>query len=517
MIPFNLSKLTETLKNNIVKKCVIRPTKTQYNENPQPIYCFKIDQTENKIYLPMGVWRDVYGDDEKQAFPPTRIYPSAKFNYNVELFTKETDPKKYRDQDVVFKEAITRLKKEHTVFLNLPTGFGKSKTAGKIIHELGVTTAILSYSENIRTQFYDVLKECSDAKIQYVESGQKIKKGMDIYIFGSLAAASLNKEDIDHIGLVVIDEVHQVIETCLTESLFNFQPKYLIGLSATTKRSDGLHKLFELYFGKESEYIYRKEIKNFTICKVNTPFKPDIKYRLYKGKNVLDMVTVANSLAYNNKRNDFIINLIKKHPERIIYVLVDRVYNCKYVFDKLKTLGIDVGIIIGKETKTPQEKEYYDSLTPEGKKEFNRKKKEEQAKYTNKKPLIEYKVIVSTKQAGGTGIDIKTLDMGIIAFSTNEINQFEGRVRVENCIIYDLVDDLKTLEAQWNKRKKWYSDKGATIKYLELDFNGNLRTNEIFNENKKEEHKRLIPVDTSMENNEINDEIYDEDMETEDE
>lgn len=488
MISLNLSKINETIKNNIIKKCIYTPPKSQYNDSPAPIYCFRVNKEENTINLPMGLWR-VFSEE---GFP-NRIYPSSKFTFNKELLTKESDPKKYRDQDVVFKEAIDRLEKEHTIFLNLPTGFGKTFMGTKLINHFGLTACILSYSEKIRDQWEVEIKENSDAKVQNVKNG-KLKKGMDIYIIGSLAAAIISPDILDHIGLVIVDEIHQVVETTFSQSLLNFQPKYLIGLSATTKRADGLHNLFELYFGKPSEFIKRKEVKDFTVYKVNTPFTPEIKYNTFKGKTTLDFTTLSNSLAFNKKRNDFIISLIKKHPERKIYVMVDRVDNCKYIFNTLKSENINVGILKGTETKTAKEKKYYDELSAEDKKEYNKKKKEENKKYINDKPLIDYNVIIATKQAGGTGINIPTLDMAVIGFTCKDINQYEGRLRTRECIIYDLVDDFGTLENHWKLRQKWYTERGAEIKYLKLNSNGELKEIEvgILPEEIPKERKRYI-------------------------
>lgn len=468
MISLNLLKIDQTIKNNIIKRCVYMPPKSQYNDSPQPIYCFKVNTNENTINLPMGLWRE-FSDE---GFP-NRIYPSAKFTFNKELLTKETDPKKYRDQDVVFNEAVQRLEKEHTIFLNLPTGFGKTITANKIIEKLGIPTMILSYSENIRNQWLDVINENSNAKVQNIKSGNKIKRGYDIYIMGTMAAANINSEDVDHIGLVIVDELHQTTQTCLSQSLLNFQPKYLIGLSATAKRADGLHKLFELYFGKKEDHIIRKEIKPFIVYKINTPFKPEIKYKTYKGKTILDFTTLSTSLANDKKRNDFIIQLIEKNSEYIPLILVDRKENCKYIYDKLKTkFGDDnIGILMGTTNKN------------------------DKLKYTNKNPIETYKKIIGTKQACGTGIDIKTLNMLILGFSCKDgIDQIEGRVRSQNCIIYDLVDDFVTLENHWKIREKWYLSRGAEVKFLILDLNGNIKEVEVKNNEKSQERKRYIDI-----------------------
>ena len=57
--------------------------------------------------------------------------------------------------------------------------------------------------------------------------------------------------------------------------------------------------------------------------------------------------------------------------------------------------------------------------------------------------------------------------MLILASDCKNVEQWEGRIRTANNIIFDLVDSYKTYESHWDKfRMPWYTLRGAEIKVL---------------------------------------------------
>ena len=53
------------------------------------------------------------------------------------------------------------------------------------------------------------------------------------------------------IGVCIIDEIHCIMAEGLSKCTQKILPRYLIGLSATPYREDGLNILLDLYFGEE--------------------------------------------------------------------------------------------------------------------------------------------------------------------------------------------------------------------------------------------------------------------------
>ena len=61
-------------------------------------------------------------------------------------------------------------------------------------------------------------------------------------------------------GFTIIDECHHIGAETFSKSLFKINSYYMLGLSATPKRKDGLSKVFELFLG---DYVYKETEKKF--------------------------------------------------------------------------------------------------------------------------------------------------------------------------------------------------------------------------------------------------------------
>lgn len=432
-LALSLSSISPELKKEITKTLIAKPNKTQYEDDPLPVNCFAVNTEEDSVYIPLGTWR-IFIDD----FPEFE-YSKTKVKCKKQLYTLETDPKCYRDQDVVAKEAIERLENEHCVFIAASTGFGKTSMCNYLAAHFKLKTAILSHLDAINTQWEEEFKNFSTAKVQRVKGKTKIDPDADVYIFGVQKAATMKRENIADIGLVIFDEAHIATITAFTKSLLRFQPKYVIALSATPKRADGMHKLLTMYFGPVSNFIERREVKNFTVYKVETPYKPKIEYVMVKGRLAPDWNLITNSIAYNSDRQDYIVSLCISHKEHRILVLSDRQEQSTAIYDKLVAAGEKTQLLIGA-----------------GKIK----------KITNEADKA--RIIVGGTKKVGTGFDDPTLTMLILASDCKNVEQWEGRIRTADNIIYDLVDGgYSTFENHWNKfRMPWYIIRGAEIKVL---------------------------------------------------
>ena len=121
------------------------------------------------------------------------------------------------------------------------------------------------------------------------------------------------------IGLLIIDECHQIMAESLSKCMQYILPRYVVGLSATPYRPDGLDILLELYFGKNKivRELYRKHIA----FKVDTGFEPKIE-KTAQGR--LNWNSVIKSQSENEERNNLIIDIICKFPKRNFLVLSKR-------------------------------------------------------------------------------------------------------------------------------------------------------------------------------------------------
>ena len=70
------------------------------------------------------------------------------------------------------------------------------------------------------------------------------------FIINAQNVEKLPKDFFKDVGSVIVDEAHMIMAETLSKSLQYVSPRYLLGLTATPYRPDGLDILLQLYFGK---------------------------------------------------------------------------------------------------------------------------------------------------------------------------------------------------------------------------------------------------------------------------
>lgn len=385
---------------------------------------YKYFSEKNEVALPLGQWRDFYDEF------PEEDKRKVDIGFVGNLYTLESDPKHTRDQSSVADQALKILKKDHSVFLHLPTGFGKTRLAVYLSSILGLVTGILSHNDQIKLQWEEEYRESTTSKVQRV-TRPEMNPTADVYIMGILQASkpSFPRELTRKIGTLIVDEAHLVKDQCLMSTLFKFTPTYLILLTATPDK-DGIVDPRFFFYVKEKNFISRFVQKTFTVIKYKTHFKPKIEYIFTRNGRQLNWSTVLNSLAYNTSRQSLIVNLAAQHADKHkILVLSGRQEECKNIHKGLLEKKIKAELLIG-------DQRHWDR---------------------------ECRVLIAGIKKAGVGFNDPTLTMLILATDCTDVRQFEGRIRTEGNIVYDIVDDYSCLENHWEARKEWYICRGATI------------------------------------------------------
>lgn len=301
--------------------------------------------------------------------------------------------------------------------------------------KLGLKTVVLSHLDVVKQQWAEEYTRFTNGKIkiQFLNKPDiKLDPKADVYIVGIHKALSAYMDEFIDIGTVIIDEAHIATVTAFTQTLFKFRPRYLIGLSATPNRNDGLNSLFNFYFGKDEDFIVRKEKKKFTVYKVETDYEPVIKYKMVLGKQTINWNAVVQSIEENEHRWRLIVDIIIINPNHKIIVLCNRKILSNGVYNLLIEKGEDAELLI------------------ETKKTWNK----------------EARILVAGLKKGGVGLNDPKLTMAIIASDTSNSIQFEGRLRTTNSILYHMVDDYQTLHKHYKACEKFYIEKGATVKRI---------------------------------------------------
>jgi superfamily II DNA or RNA helicase len=243
------------------------------------------------------------------------------------------------------------------------------------------------------------------------------------------------REFYQEIGFACIDELHLIMAESLSNSLQFLVPRYILGLSATPYRMDGLDPLINLYFGKRR--IHRKLYRKHTVYQVNTNFTPEMEMA---SNGRVNWSSVIDSQATSAIRNEMIIRIVKHFKDRVFLILVKRIEQGEYLVNRLLEEKEDVTSLIGKQQEFDQSS----------------------------------RILVGTTGKTSCGFDHPRLDAMILAADIVQyFIQTLGRVmRREDVepIIFDLVDNNGILLKHYKERRAVYLEHGGTITNFNKEF-----------------------------------------------
>jgi superfamily II DNA or RNA helicase len=348
-------------------------------------------------------------------------------------------------QNEVKKEVIEILNRTGSVVLSLHTGFGKTVMAIYLASKVKLRTIILCHRTIIIDQWVQSIKKyIPTAKVCIL--GEKLTKkalkerdydetNCDFLICNVVNVDKRDREFYASFGLLIIDEIHTICTTSFSKSLLYIFPEYVIGLSATPFRTDGMDRIIELFCGPE--IVYRKLYIPFNVYKVNTNFKPNSETNI---SGTLDWNSVLEDQATNLERNTLIVNICRYFTSRNILVLVKRKEHAAILRNMLASKGEDVDVFTG------------DS------KECN----------------YNCRVLIATYSISGCGFDHPKLDLMIGAADVLEnFTQYIGRIfrRDDVSAIYiDLIDEMSTIKKHSMERLKICKELGGEVKPFSKSF-----------------------------------------------
>lgn len=330
-------------------------------------------------------------------------------------------------QKNIRNEVFSILNETKSIVLCLHTGFGKTIFAIYLACKIGKKTIVCCHRKIIMDQWIAAIQRyCPNATIGILDS--KLNSTPDFLIANSLNIPKYHLETFKDYGLVICDEIHTMCTEQYSKSLTLLCPEYIIGLSATPHRSDGMDRIIDLYVGPYQVVRKMKRIFNVYRYKTNCEFTPE---RQFDGS--LDWNSVLEQQSNDMERNKMIVDLCHFFGERIILVLVKRKDHAMLLYNEMKTLGIDVDVFFGT------------------------------AKIVN----YDCRVLIATYSKGGVGFDHPRLDMLITAADVEEnFMQYLGRVfrRDDNSPIYiDMVDNLQTIKKHSTTRVRICKEVGAAV------------------------------------------------------
>lgn len=414
-----ISSLTSTERKKLSKELEVErePSKYAFAQNVSYLYPYDIEK--NILYVPFAY-----------SSPPI-VFQRKPRNCNIKYsFTG----KLREEQDILQKEAIEKLNHSGSVIVAAYTGFGKTVTANFIIQKVGMKTLIIAHRVLLINQWVKAVKDFLGVEAQIIDS-DTVEITKDICIVNPIMIPKFPRSFFKDIGFVIVDECHLIMAEGLSKSMLYITPRYVLGLSATPYRTDGLNILLDLYFGKDK--IVRKLDHAHIVYTINTNISPKIE----TGKNgKVNWGVVLDSLCNNEIRNKLITRIVKAFPNRIFLILTKRISQGEELYTLLKESKESVGRMFGRW----------------------------------KENSIENRILIGTTSKCGTGFDDARLDALILASDVEQyFIQFLGRIfrrKDVKPIIFDLIDNNSILKKHFASRKEVYEEHGGLIKDFNTSF-----------------------------------------------
>jgi len=294
------------------------------------------------------------------------------------------------------------------------------------------------------TQWRDrILQFLPDAKIGKVQQNTIDIEGKDIVLamVQSVSMKEYKDDTFDSFGLAIFDECHHLGAEVFYKSLTKVASKYMLGLSATPTRKDGLTKVFKWFIG---DIVYSQKVKNEDYAEVQLV---DIEFSDHAYTKV-EMTfrkepcgpRMINNICNFLPRTQVIIDLLIKYNKegRTTLVLSDRREHLNTLYKMLD--GYSRGFYVG--GMKPQEL------------------RESQSK----------SILLATFSMASEGMDIPELDTVILASPKSDVEQSVGRIfRKKECdrtfhpLIIDIRDNFSMFEKQGGKREAFYHKMNFTV------------------------------------------------------
>jgi superfamily II DNA or RNA helicase len=339
--------------------------------------------------------------------------------------------------------------------LSLHTGGGKTVCALYIASRLKVPTLVIVHNSFLRDQWEDRVKSFLPfARIGRIQ-GDKIEvEGKDVIIamLQTISMKDIPLATFKPLGLIIVDECHHIASEVFVQALPKVTSKYMLGLSATPLRKDGLMHVAHWFLGP---LLYNSDTGAKEDTDVNVEMyeykndDPKFNEIIYNSQGVMFTTLMVNKLTECEHRTRWLAEILKdileEAPHRQVLVLTDRVQHTKDLLAALPDSLREAAAILSTDVKADKRAEFCSSKT----------------------------ILIATYAMCKEGFDVPTLNTLLMATPRPDIDQIVGRIlRVEKSartthpLILDIVDPQ--FRRQFQERNALYKKRSYKVTKMEL-------------------------------------------------
>lgn len=339
----------------------------------------------------------------------------------------------------------------------VPCGYGKTFMALNIAVRLKRRFLIIVDKEFLMNQWKSEIENFIIGARVGILQANKIqmeaeKYDVTICMIQTICRREFPDGFFDQYGFTIFDECHHLGAAYFCKALLKIQTKYMLGLSATPDREDGLTCVFEYYLGEPVYKNTKRAPDKEAVVKAvwfdsEDPIYKDIPVN-WRGETV--SAKLLNQVAEFEARNKKIMELIDeyaKDPNRFILILSDRISQLEW-FEKALNEWI-----------TKYVHGYYIGGMKQSKLDANADK---------------CQILLATYQMASEAFSVKKLNTVILATPRKNVEQSTGRIfrqRIDERKvaphIIDIIDSHECHKRRWFVRQKFYKECEYTFEHID--------------------------------------------------
>ena len=425
--------------------------KSDLSLTPKDNHVVKIVKGQEKCVI-------VYRENEQKIYIP-RFYGLKTFGPSHKYEIKEGDSvdipftQKLRD----YQEEIVSVYMNHVSsgngggILEVPCGRGKTIMALNIFSRLKKKTLIIVHKEFLMNQWIERIEDfVPSARVGKIQGKLFDIENKDIVIgmMQTMYDRPYSSNAFESFGLTIIDEVHRVGSEEFSKTLLKVVTPYMLGISATVERKDGLTELLYMFIGPKIYSEVRKDTNGVQVRAIQyTHFHEEYLQEHHDFRGNIKYSTMISQISDFLPRQQFLLQVLKdlihEDSEKQIMILSHKRDLLDYLKKEIDLNGFaSCGQYVGGMKQTALQ----ESETKQ--------------------------IVLATYAMAAEALDIKTLNTLVMVSPKTDIIQSVGRIlrtSGDGKIIVDIIDSHDVFQNQWKKRRAFYKKSNYTIKMVKID------------------------------------------------